>query len=100
MNYEFCAQTHPGLLRKNNEDAVSFDEICGLGVLADGMGGYNAGEVASSMASNLIRAELGDWLTASGGQAPAKEVRRAIEASGASVSRRSWAPWWRRRPIR
>ena len=56
MNYEFCAQTHPGLLRGNNEDAVTFDETCGMGVLADGMGGYNAGEVASGMATSFIRA--------------------------------------------
>jgi PPM family protein phosphatase len=31
-------------------------------VLADGMGGYNAGEVASHMATSFIRTELGRWL--------------------------------------
>ncbi len=79
MNYEFCAQTHPGLLRGNNEDAVTFDEACGMGVLADGMGGYNAGEVASGMATSFIRAELGRWLTEAGQHANAKEIRRALD---------------------
>lgn len=81
MNYEYCAQTHAGLLRKNNEDAVTFDATVGLGVLADGMGGYNAGEVASSMAASIIRAELGRWLNAAGPQAQPRDVRRAIDTS-------------------
>ena len=49
MMYEFCAQTDRGLARGNNEDSVSLDESCGLAILADGMGGYNAGEVATSL---------------------------------------------------
>ena len=58
MDYDFHAQTDPGLTRPNNEDCFLFDKACGLAVLADGMGGYNAGEVASSMATSLIAAEL------------------------------------------
>ena len=49
MNYEFCIRTDPGLARENNEDSVTFDEPVRLCILADGMGGYNAGEVASGM---------------------------------------------------
>lgn len=79
MNYAFHVQTHPGLLRQNNEDAAAFDTAYGLGVLADGMGGYNAGEVASSMAVNVIRAELGDWLSATGPQAPLRDTRKAVD---------------------
>src|SRR5260221_312877 len=37
-----------GRVRKNNEDAVGEDRDIGLLILADGMGGYNAGEIASS----------------------------------------------------
>lgn len=81
MNYAFNVQTHPGLLRQNNEDAAAFDAECGLGVLADGMGGYNAGEVASSMAVSVIRAELGDWLTAAGAHASLRDTRKALERS-------------------
>ncbi|WP_394791479.1 PP2C family protein-serine/threonine phosphatase, partial [Rhodoferax sp.] len=79
MIYEFCTQTHPGLLRGNNEDAAAFDAPSGVAVLADGMGGYNAGEVASSMATAFIQTELGRWLLDTGLDANGKEVRRAMD---------------------
>lgn len=81
ITYEICARTDTGLVRKNNEDAIAFDAACGLCLLADGMGGYNAGEVASGMAVTFINAELGGWLQQSGRQASAKDVRRAMEIS-------------------
>jgi len=79
MIYKFCTQTDPGKTRENNEDAVMFDESTGLGVLADGMGGYNAGEVASGMATQLINSEMARWLAETGRQAGAKDIRRALE---------------------
>ena len=79
MNYEFCISTDPGLARENNEDSVTFDEPTRLGVLADGMGGYNAGEIASGMATTFIKSELGRWLSQAGRHANAREVRRAME---------------------
>jgi PPM family protein phosphatase len=48
-------------------------------VLADGMGGYNAGEVASNMATSFIRTELGRWLREASSQASDAEVRRAMD---------------------
>ena len=79
MNYEFCFRTDPGLARENNEDSVAVDEPTRLGILADGMGGYNAGEVASGMATTFIKSELGRWLSQAGRHANAREVRRAME---------------------
>ncbi|MES2879431.1 MAG: Stp1/IreP family PP2C-type Ser/Thr phosphatase [Pseudomonadota bacterium] len=79
MKYTFCAHTDPGRSRENNEDSVAFDEPTRLGVLADGMGGYNAGEIASGMATAFIKSELSRWLSEAGQQANVKEVRRAIE---------------------
>ena len=79
MNYTFCAQTDPGRVRENNEDSVVFDAATRLAVLADGMGGYNAGEVASGMATALIKSQLARWLSEAGPQATAGQVRRAIE---------------------
>ena len=79
MKYEFCAFTDPGLARANNEDSVTFDESTCLAVLADGMGGYNAGEVASGMATTFIRTELSRWLSQAGRHANAKEIQRAME---------------------
>ena len=79
MNYEICTQTDPGLARENNEDAVSFDAASRLCILADGMGGYNAGEIASGMAVAFIKSEMGRWLLQAGKHANGKEVRRALE---------------------
>jgi len=79
MNYEFCIRTDPGLARENNEDSVTFEENVRLGVLADGMGGYNAGESASGMATTFIKSELGRWLMQAGRHANVREVRRAME---------------------
>ena len=79
MNYRFCARTDTGRARDNNEDSVVFDEPTRTAVLADGMGGYNAGEVASGMATTYIREELARWLNQAGEQAKPREVRRAME---------------------
>ena len=79
MIYEFCIGTDPGLARENNEDSVTIDEPTRLGILADGMGGYNAGEIASGMATTFIKSELGRWLSQAGRHANSREVRRAME---------------------
>jgi PPM family protein phosphatase len=79
MIYQFCSQTDPGLARENNEDSVAYDAPTLLTVLADGMGGYNAGEVASGMATAFIRSEMSRWLSQVGRSANAREVRRAME---------------------
>jgi PPM family protein phosphatase len=79
MNYEFSIRTDPGLARENNEDSVTVDKPTRLAILADGMGGYNAGEIASGMATTFIKSELGRWLAQAGRHANAREVRRAME---------------------
>ena len=50
--------THPGRVRKNNEDALFWDAGLGVCVVADGMGGHNAGEVASQLAIEAIKGFL------------------------------------------
>ena len=47
-------ETDTGKVREHNEDTIAFDPDIGLLVLADGMGGYNAGEVASGIAVKTI----------------------------------------------
>ena len=79
MIYEICTLTDPGLTRDNNEDAIAVDALTGLCILADGMGGYNAGEVASGMAAAFIKSEMARWLAQTGLNSNAREVRRALE---------------------
>jgi protein phosphatase len=58
----FVGKTDTGRVREHNEDTIASDVDVGLLVLADGMGGYNAGEVASGIAvktiTNLVREGL------------------------------------------
>ena len=55
---EIVIRTDPGMVRGHNEDAVFANPNLGFAILADGMGGYNAGEVASGMATMVLAAEL------------------------------------------
>src|SRR5579864_9446080 len=55
---EIASCTDPGMVRSHNEDSIASDGRIGLAVLADGMGGYNAGEVASGMATTVIVTDL------------------------------------------
>ena len=54
LSIEIAAKTDPGLLRSLNEDSIATVSNLGLLVLADGMGGYQSGDVASSLATQVI----------------------------------------------
>lgn len=62
-----------GKVREHNEDAIGSNAEIGLMVLADGMGGYNAGEVASGIAVQTI--------TELAAEGAVREVRNAIDPS-------------------
>ncbi|MGE0622159.1 MAG: PP2C family serine/threonine-protein phosphatase [Pseudomonadales bacterium] len=51
---EIVAHSDTGRVRRNNEDAYAFDPEAGVAVLADGMGGLEAGEIASRIAVETI----------------------------------------------
>lgn len=79
MILEFHSATDTGRARNNNEDSVAVDDPSALIVLADGMGGYNAGEVASGMVTSFIKTELGRWLAEASETATDTDVRRAMD---------------------
>ncbi len=54
MKYRFYGKSDVGQKRSHNEDAFLFDEKHGLAVVADGMGGHAAGEIASGIAVEMI----------------------------------------------
>lgn len=53
------AQTDKGNVRHSNEDAFFYSDPRGLYIVADGMGGHQAGEVAAGIAVDIIPRELG-----------------------------------------
>ena len=55
---QFAFKTDTGLVRSHNEDAIELNADYKIAVLADGMGGYNAGEVASGIATSVFAATL------------------------------------------
>lgn len=54
FDIEFAAVTDIGKIREKNEDNVLISSDLGLGVVADGMGGHSAGEIASSIAVSVL----------------------------------------------
>lgn len=54
--YRSSGHTDVGRVRKHNEDAFLHDDALGLYVVADGLGGHAAGEVASEEAVHQVRA--------------------------------------------
>lgn len=60
---EIYGITDEGLVRDHNEDYISWIPESGLVILADGMGGHNAGEVASELAVMSITDALEEVLT-------------------------------------
>jgi len=62
MRLQIACRSNVGKVRKHNEDTIVGDESLRLVVLADGMGGYQAGEIASQIAVDTIVNEISNHL--------------------------------------
>jgi hypothetical protein len=63
LRYVAAAKTDVGQKRQGNEDRFCLDPSLGLYVVADGMGGHAAGEVASRLAVETIQEWMGKYLS-------------------------------------
>lgn len=77
---EFASATDVGMVRKFNEDSIAIENGIGLAVLADGMGGYLAGDVASAMATTVVTTAVKAGLSeiASAGESEASRYSHAV----------------------
>jgi len=91
---EIVTATDPGMVRSHNEDSIAVDAASGYVILADGMGGYNAGEVASGIATAMLGtslkqilegAEPGRVEPASGDTQAVRILREQIAGANASI---------------
>lgn len=80
LNYEieFLKSTDVGLVRSLNEDNADFDKDHYAFALADGMGGHQAGEIASAMAIDLTMKALKIYASTLDNKTKSSEINNAL----------------------
>ncbi|HEX2191344.1 MAG TPA: protein phosphatase 2C domain-containing protein [Longimicrobiaceae bacterium] len=78
VRWEAFGATDVGRVRRGNEDAFLMDPERGIFLVADGMGGHAAGEVASAIASEVVGAALARELDAG---VRGEELERMLDAA-------------------
>jgi protein phosphatase len=84
MRFSCAARTDTGVVRSGNEDSYMMLPDRGVFIVADGMGGHAAGEVASDMAVRIIARELGS-LRGLSDEAAGERMRHAIIEANAAI---------------
>jgi len=85
---EYALASDPGQMRPLNEDAIGARPDLGLFVLCDGLGGYNAGEIASTMAVSSLLSTLADDYEQATAAGLAFDVRTVLTARLAEMGNR------------
>jgi protein phosphatase len=78
-----AAHTDVGLRRRGNEDRFAVDADLGLCLVADGMGGHNAGQVASALAATTVLASLRE--RKSSDASASERLRSALEDANRAI---------------
>lgn len=93
-----ATQTDAGPSRQNNEDSCfppNLSTVTGqpgggsLAIVCDGLGGHEGGEVASSMAVQILQDHLGHLSNTQGQQNPLQHIQRAITEANDVISHRN-----------
>ena len=90
MHFTCAARTDVGIVRSGNEDNYLMLSDRGVFIVADGMGGHAAGEVASEMAVRIISRELGS-LRGLDDEAAGQRLRAAIRTANDAIFSRTLA---------
>lgn len=78
--------SNPGLVRKGNEDFIHVDDNLGVYLLADGMGGHSAGEVASELAVKTAQSYMVDRLSSTSDDEIPDVLSEAIKTAHEAVN--------------
>lgn len=81
LRFSFFCESNAGRVRASNEDAVAIDASSGVVVLADGMGGHNAGEVASALAVRHVMARLARWASTAANRSHQPAMEKILVAA-------------------